>query len=349
VPELPNPTQHVDAIIVGAGPVGLFQVFQLGLQGIHVHIIDALPAPGGQCIALYPDKPIYDIPAVPVCTGRELVARLLEQIRPFAPSLHLGQLVTEVAPQADQSVHVRTSAGLSFVTQTLFIAGGVGAFLPRALALPGIQALSSTQLHTAPNLPPPGQHILILGHNETALQHAIALHQHGGCASISVIHRRDQFDASAATLQAFAALRQNHHVSFIAAQATGFEHINHRLTALTVATPDGQIQTLPADTLYTFLGLSPKLGPIADWGLNLEHKQIPVDPTTFQTQTPRLYAVGDINTYSHKKKLILCGFHEATLAAHYAAAQLRPESAGPLQYTTTSKKLQQLLGIIPGA
>jgi thioredoxin reductase (NADPH) len=314
---------------------------------MRAHVIDALPAPGGQCIALYPDKPIYDIPAVPVCTGRELVARLLEQIRPFAPSMHLSQLVTEVIPQADQSIHVRTSAGLSFVTQTLFIAGGVGAFLPRALALPGIQAFSGTQLHTAPSLPPPGQHIIILGQSDTALEHAIALHQHGGCASITVIHRRDQFDANQATVLAFAALRQDHHVSFIAAQATGFEHRNNRLTALHLATTQGHPLTLPADSLYTYLGLSPKLGPIADWGLNLDHKQIPVDPTTFQTHTPRLYAVGDINTYPHKKKLILCGFHEATMSAHHAADQLRPESAGPLQYTTTSKKLHQLLGLIP--
>ncbi len=345
---LETPVISTDAVIVGAGPVGLFQVFQLGLLEIQAHVIDTLPYIGGQCIELYPDKPIYDIPAWPKCTGRELISRLQEQISPFKASFHLGQEVISVEPQADKRLAIQTSTGQRFLTQTLFIASGVGSFQPRALPLEDFKKFHHSQVHYhAPTDPTQWahQHVLIVGANDAALECAIQLVQTGH-VQVTLLHRRDHFQAQAHTLAQINQLRQNNRLAFLAGQITGLQESQNRLSAVLITDNQATTQAIKVDHVAAFLGLSPKLGPIAQWGLNLDKRQIVVDTEKFETSVPGIFAVGDINTYPGKKKLILCGFHEATLAAFAAATHIWPDKTGPLQYTTTSKKLHALLGAI---
>jgi thioredoxin reductase (NADPH) len=349
-----SPTE-TDALVIGAGPVGLFQVFQLGLQGIQAHVVDALPYPGGQCVELYADKPIYDIPGLPVCTGRELTERLLQQIKPFAATFHLGQEVATVEKMAYGRFAVETSRGIKFHSKTLFIAAGVGAFVPRSVKVDGLDFFNHTQLFY--NALPPfdlgGKHVLVLGDGESALACANSLAQVGNPlhpqrpASVTLMHRRDSFKASDDTLATHHALRASKQLQFITAQPTGFAEHNGQLTGLQVVDSDAASHLLRADVVLAFLGVSPKLGPVAQWGLDLERKQLKVNTEDFATSEPGIYAVGDINTYPGKKKLILCGFHEATLAAFGAAARLFPEQPIHLQYTTTSPRLHGLLGVVP--
>ena len=349
-----------DALVIGAGPVGLFQVFQLGLLEISCHVVDSLPEPGGQCIELYPDKPIYDIPAVPVCTGRELVERLLTQVAPMAPTFHLSQQVTAIAAQPDGRFAVSTSAGTRLVARTIVIAGGVGSFQPRQLVLGGIEHHLGRQVfHSGDTLPSTaGRHVLVLGDDDAALGCALALagdHGHATdtnaagttqrAASVTLMHRRDAFRAEPATVERLRAACAAGRMRFVAGQATALQSSGDTLTHITVELADGSTQSLRADVLAVLWGLSPKLGPIADWGLQLERKQLVVNTETFETSVPGIFAVGDVNTYPGKKKLIVCGFHEATLAAYGAAARVHPERPVQLQYTTTSTRLHQLLGV----
>jgi thioredoxin reductase (NADPH) len=333
-----------DAVIVGAGPAGLFQVFQLGLQEIHAHVIDSLPHAGGQCSTLYPDKPIYDIPALPVCTGRELTTRLLAQIKPFKPTFHLDQEVIQVEKLANGHFEVTTSAGQIFLTRTLFIAGGVGSFQARELQVEGIAQFRGTQLHYGVH-DTAAQQLVIVGGEAAALDFAITQCEKNVTTSITLLHRRDHFQAPPATLDRITQLRLTQRLQMVVGQITGFAQSRDRLTALRITAPQGDTQQLPLDTLHAFLGLSPKLGPIAQWGLNLDKKQVQVDTEKFQTNIPGIFAVGDINTYPGKKRLITCAFHEATLAAFACATHIHADLAAPLQYTTTSKKLQRLLGL----
>lgn len=339
-----QPTQ-TDALIIGAGPVGLFQVFELGLLEIKSHIIDSLPAVGGQCIELYPDKPIYDIPAIPVCTGRELTNNLLKQIEPFAPQFHLGQEVTSLECQGDGHFLVSTSQGKQFLSKTVFIAAGVGAFQPRTLKLEGIEAFEGKQLFYHINDPErfTDKQIVICGGGDSALDWA--LHLVGKAKSVTLLHRRDDFKATPKAIGEMRRLCAEQKMALLIGQISSFETKHGRLCALQVTNIDGLSQTIPVDDLLVFFGLSPKLGPIADWGLNIDRKQITVDTEKFQTNIPGIYAVGDINIYPGKKKLILSGFHEAALAAFAAAAYLQPEKQIPLQYTTTSPKLHKALGV----
>jgi thioredoxin reductase (NADPH) len=345
-----NPEQVIltDALIVGAGPVGLFQVFQLGLLEMGAQVVDSLPQPGGQCSELYADKPIYDIPGLPVCSGHELTERLLQQAAPFRPGLHLDQEVRQVRRRADGRFDVETSAGTRFDSGVVIVAAGVGAFQPRSLKLAGLEAFHGTQvLHrTPPQDQLAGQQLVVAGDGDAALDAVLAL---SATARVTLLHRRDEFRAQAATVaqmrQACAAGR----MQLLLGQPIGIETAGGRLTQLQVAGADGATHSVPLDTLLVLLGLSPRLGPIADWGLALERKQVVVDPARFETSLPGLFAVGDIVHYPGKKKLILCGFHEATLAAYAARAHLRPGDDGPLQYTTTSPRLHQLLGVAPAA
>ena len=336
-----------DAVVIGAGPVGLFQVFELGLLGIHAHVIDSLPEPGGQCIELYPDKPIYDIPGTPLCTGRELVARLLTQIAPFKADFHLDQQVNVVERHADGRFLVETSKGTRLLAKTIVIAGGVGSFQPRRLKIDGIAAFEGTQLfYGAPDASAfDRQQVIVIGDTDAALERAIDLVGHG--ANVTLMHRRDEFKAEPATIEQVRQLRANRRLQFIAAQPTGIEQRGGRLTALLVAAADGTTPSLPVDALIVLTGLSPKLGPIADWGLALERKQLVVDTASFETSVPGIFAVGDVNTYPGKKKLILCGFHEAALAAFGAAARVFPGEPVHLEYTTTSPRLHRALGVAP--
>ncbi|PUE15962.1 ferredoxin--NADP(+) reductase [Limnohabitans sp. MMS-10A-160] len=337
-----------EALVIGAGPVGLFQVFQLGLQGIHCQVVDALPHVGGQCAELYPSKPIYDIPGIPFCTGSELVARLQQQIAPFKPTLHLGQQVSAIERLPDQRLQVQTASGSTFRTQTLFIAAGVGAFMARQLVLDGLSAFEGKQVFAEHPQPErwAGQHLVVAGDGDSALQACLAaIEGPQAAASVSLLHRRDQFTAAP---ELVAQMREGcaaGRMRFVAGQPTGLRTENGRLQALELLNPQGDNEWLPLDVLQTCLGLSPKLGPVAQWGLAMERKQLVVNTENFATSEPGIFAVGDINTYPGKKKLILCGFHEATLAAFGAVALLRPDEKTLLQYTTTSTLLHKRLGI----
>jgi thioredoxin reductase (NADPH) len=335
----------VDAVVIGAGPAGLFQVFQLGLHGIHAHLIDALPHLGGQCAELYGDKPIYDIPGLPYCTGRSLVAQLEQQIAPFRPTLHLGRRVESLARTAD-SFTVGLDSGPPLQAGAVFIAAGVGAFVPRTLKVEGLDAHLGRQLHYHPQVTPAlvaGRHVVVHGGDDAAVAAALACVE-AGAASTTLLHRRDAFQAEPEALAALAAARDAGRIQVVAAQITGQETQDGQLAALELLTPEGATQRLPLDQLIVCLGLSPRLGAIADWGLALDKKQLVVNPATFETSESGIYAVGDINTYPGKRRLILCGFHEATLAA-FAAAERLAGAPVPLQYTTTSKLLHERLGV----
>jgi thioredoxin reductase (NADPH) len=338
-----------DAVIVGAGPVGLFQVFELGLLEIKAHIIDSLAYPGGQCIELYPDKPIYDIPAVPVCTGKELTDNLLKQIGPFGATFHLGQEVTVVAKREDGRFDVETSKGTRFITKTIFIAGGVGSFQPRTLKVDGLESFEDTQLHYRVRNPAQfaGKNLVIVGGGDSALDWALNFVQEGPnkAESVILVHRRDGFKAAPASVAKMRELCEAYEMQFIVGQVTGFEETGGRLTNVKVTGGDGVTRLVPLDMLLVFFGLSPKLGPIAEWGLDIERKQLVVNTETFETNVPGIFAVGDINIYPGKKKLILSGFHEAALAAFGAAPYVFPDKRIHLQYTTTSPKLHKVLGV----
>lgn len=336
---------ETDAVIVGAGPVGLFQVFELGLLEIKAHVIDTLNHVGGQCVELYPDKPIYDIPAVPVCTGQELTDNLLKQIEPFKATFHLGQEVSVVQRQDDGRFYVQTSAGTRFLTKTVFIAAGVGSFQPRTLKVPGIEKFEGTQLFYRVKDPTRfhGKNLVICGGGDSALDWTLALV--GKAESVILLHRRDGFRAAPASVAKMRELCDKLEMQLMIGQISGFEEKDGVLTEVRVTSLDGVTRRVPLDMLLVFFGLSPKLGPIADWGLALERKQIVVDTEKFETSVPGIFAVGDINTYPGKKKLILSGFHEAALAAFGAARYVFPDKKIHLQYTTTSTKLHQVLGV----
>lgn len=339
---------QTEALIIGAGPVGLFQAFQLGLQDIRCHVVDALPQVGGQCVELYANKPIYDIPGIPLCTGQALIDQLQQQVKPFAPQFHLQELVSDLKATDDGQWHLQTNKGTQFKAATVFIAAGVGAFVKRGLSLPGFDELLGKQIfHAAPNPSSfKGQHLIVLGDSDAALE-ACADWRQGpeAAASVTLVHRRDQFQAAAQLVEDMRQACAKQSMRFVAGQPTGLIQANGQFTGLEILNAQGDTEVLPANALLLCLGISPKLGPLSDWGLALERKQLPVNTETFATQAHGIFAVGDINTYPGKKKLILCGFHEATLAAFGASALLRPDQKTLLQYTTTSTHLHKLLGV----
>ena len=341
---------QTDALIIGAGPVGLFQAFQLGLLEISCHIVDALPHAGGQCVELYGDKPIYDIPGTPATTGRGLVDALLAQVAPLQPTMHFGAQVATLERQADGRLLLGTDRGTTFLAKTVFIAGGVGAFVPRRVAVAGIERFEGTRLLYHPDMQPDaierfaGQAIVVQGGDESALQTALALsaleRRTGRGGKVALMHRRDGFQAEPETVAKLRDEIESGDMAFVVGQPTTLDE-----TTLQITRPDQSVVNLPVDALIACLGISPRLGPIANWGLELERKQVPVDTQKFETREPGVFAVGDINTYPGKKKLIVCGFHEATLAAWGAAAIVFPGKAIPLQYTTTSTRLHSLLKV----
>ena len=339
---------EIDALVIGAGPVGLFQVFQLGLLEINAHVVDSLPYPGGQCIELYPDKPIYDIPGTVRCTGRELTASLLQQIAPMHATLHLAQVVSQLAKRPDGRFEVATSAGLQFLAKTVVLAGGVGSFQPRLLRLPGLEAFDNHQVFYQVTDPArfAGQDLVIVGGEEAAVHWAIALAADGPTRpkSVTLLHRRETLKAPADALARLKALCDSQQITFTIGQVTGFGAAEGRLQKIVVTDVNGESKPQTLDALLVLFGLSPKLGPIADWGLAMERKQVTVDTAKFQTSVPGLFAVGDVNTYPGKKKLILSGFHECALAAFGAAEIVFPDRPTLLEYTTTSSRLHKLLG-----
>ena len=344
----PTPVQ-TDALIIGAGPAGLFLAFELGLLGIASHIVDAQQHPGGQTSALYGDKAIYDIPGLPRCTGWELTAGLMEQLVPLHPGMHLGQEVVSLASgDADGGWRLATSAGTQFHASCVFVAAGVGAFAPRRLKLDRIEALEGVQVHHWQPLPGSlaGQRVLVVGGDELALDRIDALLADAAPpASITLMHRRAVLQAEPGRLADFDALRAAGKVAFEVGQVAALQLDGQRLVGVERTGPDGDLPALAVDAIVVALGLSPRLGALADWGLALERKQVPVDPATFATALPGVFAVGDIVEYRGKRKLLVSAFHEATLAAFAAADLLDPQRSQVLQYTSSSSLLQQRLGV----
>lgn len=337
---------ETDALVIGAGPVGLFQVFQLGLQELRCHVVDVLTQPGGQCAELYPAKPIYDIPALPVCSGTELVERLLQQVAPFAPVLHLGQEVESLAPRDDGRFDIVTSAGTRFIARAVFIAAGVGAFSPRRFKLPGLDTLAAGCLsYQAPEASDcQGQAVLVHGGDDRALDWTCQLAERG--AAVSLLYRRDIYPAAPEQVQRLERLASQGRVTRLVGQPTqACADAAGQLAGVDYLDPAGDTRHQPATRLFVSLGLSPRLGPLSGWGLQMERKLLDVEPSRFETSLPGVYAVGDINSYPGKLKLIVCGFHEATLAAWAAARRLRPGAPHHLEYTTSSARLQGLLGV----
>ncbi len=335
-----------DVVIVGAGPCGLFQVFELGLLGLKAEVVDSIPRPGGQCSELYPDKPIYDIPAIPVCTGEELTQALLKQIEPFKAGMHLGEEVTEVEAREDGSFRVRTSRGKEFTAKAVVIAGGVGSFQPRPLRAPGAEECEGQSLHYRVRDPEAfrDRRVVVLGGGDSALDWVLALAD--VAARITLVHRRDEYRAMPASVAQMRALVAAGRMDVIEnAKATAIEHADGAMRSITLRTKAGEEHTVEADAALVFFGLAPKLGPIAEWGLDINRKTINVDTEKFETSTPGIYAVGDINHYPGKKKLILCGFHEAALAAFAIKQRIEPDKKVHVQYTTTSPIMHERLGV----
>jgi thioredoxin reductase (NADPH) len=333
-----------DALIVGAGPCGLFQVFELGLLGIHSHVVDTMRVAGGQCAELYPDKPIYDIPGIPKCSGQELVDNLMAQIRPFNAGFHLGEEVATVAPQDGGGFDITTDAGTRFHAKTVFVAGGVGSFQPRRLRLEGIEAHEEKSLFYRVREPQKfaGRDVAILGGGDSALDWALALEPL--VRSLTLIHRREDYRAAPATVSQMKALAVAGKLVELTGKAGAYRADAEGISGITVDTAAGPVE-VDCDALLVFWGLAPKLGPIAEWGLDINRKTINVDTEKFETSTPGIYAIGDINYYPGKKKLILSGFHEAALAAFAAKERLEPGRKAHLQYTTTSPIMHERLGV----
>jgi thioredoxin reductase (NADPH) len=336
---------QADVVIVGAGPCGLFQVFELGLLGIRAHIVDSLKHPGGQCAELYPDKPIYDIPALPICGAQELVDRLMTQIKPFNAQFHLGEEVAQLQVLPDHTFLVRTALNTRFHARAVIIAGGLGSFQPRRLGVEGVDAFEGKQVHykvkSAAELT--GQRLVIFGGGDSALDWTLELA--GKARSLILVHRRPEFRAAPASVAKMRDLVANGSIRYVEAIAQAIVADGSKLQGIRVKKPDTQIEELAADQVLVFFGLHPKLGPIGEWGLTIDKRAIVVDTEKFQTNIPGVFAVGDINTYPGKKKLILSGFHEAALAAFAVASHLNPAKKIPLQYTTTSPIMQKRLGV----
>jgi thioredoxin reductase (NADPH) len=333
-----------DVLIIGAGPVGLFQVFELGLLGLRAHVVEAMPAIGGQCIELYPDKPIYDIPALPVCGARELVDRLRQQIQPFAPVFHADETVVRVERDANGRFQAETSGGLRFDAGAIVVAAGLGAFAPRRLGLPEAAALEGHSLHykvTDASLFD-GREIVVAGGGDSALDWAIEL---AARAHVVLVHRSSKFRAAPASVEKMQALCAEQRMQFLEGEIVGLEAEGAQLALVRVQGRGGFVWRVDASQLLVFWGLHPSLGPIASWGLGLEKNQIAVDTARFATNVPGIFAVGDINTYPGKRKLILSGFHEAALAAFAIREYLNPGEKVHLQYTTTSPALHRRLGV----
>jgi thioredoxin reductase (NADPH) len=338
-------TTETDVVIVGAGPCGLFQIFELGLLGLKAHIVDALPKPGGQCTELYPDKPIYDIPAIPVCDAQDLVARLMKQIEPFGATFHLDQQVSAVQKHEDGSFTVSTSAGTELRCKAVVVAGGVGSFQPMPLRVDGIDDLHDRSVFYRIKDPRAhhGKDLIVLGGGDSAFDWALELAHHA--KSMTLIHRSDKFRAAPASVAKMEELVAAGRMKFAVGNVVGLDANGGSLKTVEVRAPDESLSKFALDHLLVFFGLSPKLGPIAEWGIDLEKNQISTDTEKFESSVPGIYAVGDIATYPGKKKLILSGFHEAALAAFAIKARIEPDKKVHLQYTTTSPIMHQRLGV----
>ncbi len=334
-----------DVVIIGAGPTGLFQVFELGLLDIRAHIVDSLPQVGGQCAELYPDKPIYDIPAFPKIGAQELVDRLLEQIKPFDAQFHLAQMVSTLQRREDGRFTLITSTGTEFDTATVILAAGLGAFQPRKLRTAGAEDWTDSHIHYRIRNPErlAEKKIIILGGGDSALDWTLELHHK--VEQLTLVHRRAEYRAQPTSVKQMKALAERGALQEFQGMVREILLEDDQFHGLKVAAADGQLHAIEADEVFVFWGLSPNLGPVAEWGLDIDKRQVHVDPEQFLTSEAGIFAVGDINTYPGKKKLILSGFHEAALAAFGVQKLLHPDEKVHLQYTTTSPIMHKRLGI----
>jgi thioredoxin reductase (NADPH) len=335
---------ETDAVIIGAGPVGLFAVFELGLVDIKAHVIDILDKPGGQCAELYPEKPIYDIPALPIVTGQELTERLMEQIKPFGAELHLGERIDSLERTADDRFLLRTDAGTEFLCKVVVIAAGGGSFTPKRPPLAGIEAFEgSSVLYSVRRMEAlKDRRVLIVGGGDSALDWTLSLQPLA--KSLTLLHRRDDFRAAPHSVEKMRKLVETGDVRLMIGQVTSLHGSGNQLEAATVNTKNGE-EKIDVDVMLPFFGLTMKLGPVADWGLQLNENLIPVDTEKFETSEKGIFAVGDINTYPGKLKLILSGFHEVALMAQQAHKYVYPGKKLLFQYTTSSSSLQKKLGV----
>jgi thioredoxin reductase (NADPH) len=333
-----------DALIIGAGPCGLFAVFELGLLDIKCHLVDILDRAGGQCTELYPEKPIYDIPALPVVSGQELTDRLLEQVKPFAPQFHFNQMVSRLTAMGEDGFEVETDAGVVFHARVVVIAAGGGSFQPKRPPIPGIDAYEGTSVHYSVRKIEAfrDRNVLIVGGGDSALDWTLNLQP--VAKSLALLHRRDEFRAAPDSVKRMRRLVDSGAITLHIGQATGLKGKDGQLSAVECRGAQGAFE-IACDTLLPFFGLTMKLGPVADWGIALHENHIPVDTEKFESSIPGIFAIGDINSYPGKLKLILSGFHEAALMAQQAFRYCRPGERLMFQYTTSSTSLHKKLGV----
>ena len=335
---------ETDAVVIGAGPVGLFAVFELGLLDIKAHVIDILDRPGGQCAELYPEKPIYDIPALPIVTGQELTGRLMEQIKPFGAEFHFSERV-DALRRLEGGFELETDGGLIFRTKVVVIAAGGGSFTPKRPPLAGIESYEGKSVFYAVKRMDEfrGRDIVIVGGGDSALDWTLNLQPIAN--SMTLIHRRDDFRAAPDSVNKMRELVAQGKMRLQIGQVMQLKGADGLLESLAIR-GDTESFDLPCNRLLPFFGLTMKLGPIADWGLNLHENLIPVDTEKFESSEKGIFAIGDINTYPGKLKLILSGFHEAALMAQQAYHIIYPGKRLLFQYTTSSSSLQKKLGVI---
>src|SRR5262245_7970990 len=335
---------ETDAVIIGAGPIGLFAVFELGLVDIKAHVIDILDKPGGQCAELYPEKPIYDIPGMPVVTGQGLTDALMAQIKPFGADFHLGQRVDALQKTDDGRFRLTTDLGTQFVAKVVVIAAGGGSFTPKRPPLAGIEAYEGKSVFYSVRRIDDfrGRDVMVVGGGDSALDWTLNLQP--VATSLTLVHRRDEFRGAPHSVEQMRALVRDRKIELLIGQMGALHGEAGALTAITVKTKDGE-RRVAANRLLPFFGLTMKLGPVADWGLNLNENLIPVDTEKFESSEPGIFAIGDINWYPGKLKLILSGFHEAALMSQAAYKIVYPGKRLLFQYTTSSSSLQKKLGV----
>ena len=335
-----------DVVIIGAGPCGLFAVFELGLLDMKAHLIDILDRPGGQCAELYPEKPIYDIPALPYVTGDGLTKALMEQIKPFGPTFHFQDMVQTIEKIGDPLFRVRTEQGKLFECKVIVVAAGGGSFQPKRPPIAGIEAYEAKSVHYAVRQMEAfrGKRILIAGGGDSALDWTLNLAP--VASHLTLLHRREEFRAAPDSVKKMMALVGEGKIDFVLGQVSGLEGKDGQIEHVVVKRNDGSVFNFACDAILPFFGLTMKLGPVANWGLKLKDDElIEVETASFETNVPGIFAIGDINTYPGKLKLILCGFHEGALMAQKAHRYVYPDKKLTFQYTTSSTSLQKKLGV----
>jgi thioredoxin reductase (NADPH) len=335
---------ETDALIIGAGPIGLFAVFELGLVDIKAHVVDILDKAGGQCAELYPEKPIYDIPALPIVTGQELTDRLMQQIKPFGATFHLNQRIDALERTSGGRFRLLTDTGTEFLAKVVVIAAGGGSFTPKRPPLPGIDAYEGKSVFYSVRRMDDfrSKDVLVVGGGDSALDWTLNLQPIA--SSLTLLHRRDEFRGAPHSVEKMRALVAEKKIELRIGQMTALHGDGGALSGVSIRTKDGEAR-VACNRLLPFFGLTMKLGPVANWGLNLHENLIPVDTQTYQTSEPGIFAIGDINSYPGKLKLILSGFHEAALMSQAAYRIVYPGKKLLFQYTTSSTSLQKKLGV----